>query len=80
MAAEFSTLCEREKIPFFRFSPEFHSFISPGERDDKKVLDMLIGTRMYYEKEEIEEQLTRMSRVLHFLDHLAGVHAGRVPL
>ena len=80
MARDFVIVCQTEGIPFFRFNPTFQTFISPGEKDDKKILDLLIDTRLYYEKEEIEWQLERMSRVLNYLDHLKDVYAGRVPL
>ena len=80
MAVDFATMCGSEGIAFFRFSPEFPTFISSAEKDDKKILEMLIGTRIYYEKKEIEGQLERMSRMLNFLDHLAERYEGRVSL
>ena len=80
VAVDFSTLCQSEDIPFFRFSPEFSNYVTSGERDDKKILDMMVGTRSYYEKRDVEAKLVRMSQVLRFLDHLKDKYEGRVPL
>ena len=41
------TSCEAQGIPFYRFSPPLDEKIEPTETDSRKLVDIMILSRMY---------------------------------
>ncbi len=39
--------CEAQNIPFYRFSPPLDMKIEPTETDSRKLVDIMITSRMY---------------------------------
>ena len=70
----FSVQCRRLNVPFFRFNPALMEVISPGETNDKKLVDMLLQTRLYLHRADTQEELVRM---VTLMKHLAQIQPSR---
>lgn len=45
------TMCEKSNSSFYRLSPKLDAKIEIDEKNDEKLIDMLVTTRLYVQRE-----------------------------
>ena len=64
MARNCESRCKEQGIPYFRFSPKLDEVIAAGEVDTKKLIDMIIQTKI----QTVEQHIENAIRLLCTLD------------
>ena len=57
--------CRDLGIPFYRFSTQFPGRVDTGERDNEKLVDMIINTKRYLQTPECLDMLDELVQLFH---------------
>ena len=69
-AEDCRTWCRELKIPFYRFSPQLPQKIEPGERDNVKLVDMIIEMKKYMQITKIHDDFDELVQRFHLVVQL----------
>ena len=56
--------CEKQKVPFYRFSPPLDEVISMNEGDDKKLCGMILKAKMFLQS--VDYRMDELVQSFHY--------------